>query len=191
MKFNLGRIPENPDFRPKEQGWAALREPGVAGLFAVAIPVGIVLFFLTVLMLFLAIGREATEFRLLLLVVSIFAFMPVHEAAHLLALPRAGFSPKTIVGFWPAAMGFYVYYDGVLTRRRYLLVSVSPYLWLCVLPVLVCVVFDIYHPVFTYLALANAAAAGADVSGFVLVVTQVPRKALVRNHGVRTWWKRA
>jgi hypothetical protein len=190
MRFNLGRIPENPDFHPEEQGWTALREPGVAGIFAIALPVGILLFLLAVLMLYLAIGREATDFRLVPLVASILLVMPVHEAAHLLALPHAGLSPEAVVGFWPAAVGFYVYYDGALTRRHYLLVSISPYLWLSVLPVVVCFVFEVYHPVVTYVVLANAAAAGADMAGFALVAAQVPRRALVRNQGVRTWWKR-
>ena len=78
--------------------------------------------------------RESVELFLLLpfLVIVIF-LIPVHELTHALFHPACGLSDKTIIGLWLSKGLFYAYYEGPMTRNRFLMVYAGPFVVLSLL----------------------------------------------------------
>src|SRR5262245_43081187 len=119
MRFHLGAISNSSSFVP-DAPWKALRQapaPWVENLLA--LPIGVFAAVLvTVLWIYLTPLRSIIPhislpaYPLLFVGVGV-----VHEGIHALTHPMAGFSPRTILGFW-AKLGFYAHYDGEMSRNR-------------------------------------------------------------------------
>jgi hypothetical protein len=117
--------------------------------------------------------------------------MALHELAHAWMHPQRGRSAATLFGFWPGKLMLFVHFDGELPRDRFLATLAAPLVLLTVLPWAVCAALRMApFPVITLTAL-NAVGACLDLFGFILVASQVDRRAVVRNQGYRTWWRRA
>jgi hypothetical protein len=123
--------------------------------------------------------------------------IPVHELLHAAFHPGAGLSSDTVIGLWPSRLLFYAAYEGPMARNRFLLVFMGPYLVLSLLPVVAIPLLRAIGagPVpllaLAFLAFIGAAVAAGDVVGAILVLTQVPADAVVRNQGWRTYWRPA
>ena len=83
---------------------------------------------------------------------------------------------------------FYAHYDGELSRDRFLLILAAPTLVLTILPLSVCVLFDWNAPAVAAFAVANGIGAAGDILGFGVLAAQIPRAAIVRNKGWRTYY---
>jgi hypothetical protein len=102
-----------------------------------------------------------------------------------------GATDKTLVGAWLSHALFYAYYEGELSRERFLVILAAPTLALTVLPLLVLAGASLDSPFLGGIALANAAGAAGDMVGMWIVLAQIPRGAIVRNNGWRTYWRSA
>jgi hypothetical protein len=188
MRFVTGPIPEAPDFHPSEEGWNAIREPSPVWIQVLAIPV----MALTGVALFAVIryGTPTASKDVFARIGPMFLLMiPVHELIHALANPRFGFTPRTAVGVWPSHLLFYAHYDGELPRGRFLAILVAPTVVLTVFPLLVCIAFRFDAPGVAALAVANGLGAAGDLLGVGFVLAQIPRGAVIRNQGWRSYWK--
>jgi hypothetical protein len=94
-----------------------------------------------------------------------------------------------MIGVWPARLLFYAYYDGVMSRNRFLLTFALPFLVLSLLPIPLIALTRWPSLELLFLSLINGAAASGDIIGIFLVAFQIPRGALIRNKGWRTFWK--
>ena len=188
MKFLLGGIPENADFHPEQGGWQRLREPGPVVMQILGLPIGLGV----VIVLGLAVAWlgmldfEHVHPAVMLLV--LVGMIPLHECVHLLAHPRMGRSPHSIVGFWPATLLFFAHYDHQLSRNRFVLILAAPFLVVSVMPLFVCGLAGWRWGWVALLSMWNGLCAYGDLFGVLLVIWQVPRRALVRNRGYWTWW---
>jgi hypothetical protein len=124
-----------------------------------------------------------------LLLLFLVGLIPVHELLHALCFPGGLKSPQTLIGVWPARLLFYAHYEGSMPRNRFLLTFVMPFLVLSLLPVVLVGLFQWPSLDLLFLSLVNGAAASGDIIGIFLVTFQVPRSAIVRNKGWRTYWK--
>jgi hypothetical protein len=61
-------------------------------------------------------------------------YIPLHESLHLLGQPGWGRSSRSVVALWPAKLRFGVYYEGCISRRRWLAMRLAPLVMLSVLP---------------------------------------------------------
>jgi hypothetical protein len=85
-------------------------------------------------------------------------------------------------------MVFYAHYTGQLSRNRFLAILLMPVLGLSVVPLLASMLTGHTSITVAFASCLNVLAGGADILGFCLVLFQVPRAAIVRNNGWRTYW---
>jgi hypothetical protein len=112
-----------------------------------------------------------------------------HELLHAASLPGFGLTPATTVGFWPRTLTPYVAYNGELSRTRFALVGLMPFLVISVLALLVGGLLGWMPFWVVALSTLNALLSSGDLIGATLLIAQTPRLAIVRNQGLETWWR--
>jgi hypothetical protein len=190
MKFRFGCVPENPEFDPEADCWRPLKEPTAGWAQFLALPVGIGTALLLVLLWHTITPFRPFEFPTPLTLLLIFAAsIPIHELIHFFTFPKPGRDSHAMLGFWPAKLAFYAHYEGELSRNRFVMVLVNPFLVLSLLPLLFCAVFRCFVPVLMLLSLVNTLSSSVDLLGCQFVLWQVPASATVRNRGWKTYYK--
>ena len=123
--------------------------------------------------------------------------VPVHEFLHLICHPRWGLSKYSIVLVWLRKFQFGVYYDGFMTRTRWLVMRLLPFIGLTILPALFLSTDWVYRIRFlwevfiTLTILVNSLGAGSDIVASVIVARQVPADGEVGIWNGRAYWRRA
>lgn len=200
MRFQLGKVPET-DFKPDES-WTPLREPGPFVMQLCALPIGIATTF--------AVGRgwwailygmppmRLSAYAVVLtpfaLIASLVVLILVHEMIHALFHPQNGRTDDSVVGFWPRRLLFYAHFCAALPRDRFMAILIAPFMILSLLPL---VVFACFAPVLgtpaasaaAWFSTWNALSSCGDLFGISILLWQVPRGAITRNQGWRTFWK--
>jgi hypothetical protein len=195
VRFRLGAVPSDPQFRPEVTGWRFIREPGPVAIQLIALPVAGALLLVGGLLAVVA-PDTALAGDLLVALVLLALVAPLHELGHALLTPHFGTTPHTLIGFWPARLLFYAYHDAPLSRGRHVLVCVAPFFLLSVLPIGLLALGGAVargaaelRSALAFLAFVNAAASAGDAVGATLMLVQVPSSAEVRFNGWRTYWR--
>ncbi len=189
MKFKLGPLPENEDFHPSATGWCRLREPSPLLLHALAIPTAVGVMGLTFLCLRIFTPQDKLRIDMTLVWWAIPILIPVHELVHAITTPCCGLSDKTVVGFWPRKLLPYAIYTDALNRSRIIWLIVMPFLTLTVLPAIGMCMFGLGWPLLYHFILVNAGFSSGDILQVPIFCFQVPRHALVRNKGYKSYWR--
>ncbi len=193
MKFILGKMPENPDFNPENEGWTPLREPGPIRVQLLSLPLVVFIAILMQLGFWFA-GIDVSPLSKLrnipIALVLILGIIPVHEVLHLLCFPNLGLNKETFIGFWPKMFVPYVYYDDALPRNRFILISACPFIIISIIPLLGSMFTHDLHPLIVAVSYLNGLFCGVDLMGVCLLIRQVPSDAQVRNVGYRGYWKK-
>jgi hypothetical protein len=200
MRFHFGPPPADPEFQPEVNGWTPLREPKPLLLNVMAVPISI----LAVVVLAVAWNRAPTisvnlessifgRFAPLVYVVAVLfvgflGLVFVHELIHALGCPQFGFSRHTVLGVWPSRLLFYTGHTGGMSRNRWLIIYLLPFLVLSVLPLLVCRTFDLDSPLLHIVSVVHGLFSGGDIVLVLLILLQVPGAATMQNQGWSTWW---
>ncbi|WP_342462918.1 DUF3267 domain-containing protein [Ureibacillus sp. FSL K6-8385] len=111
----------------------------------------------------------------------------LHELLHLIFIPNFIQSKKTYVGI--NGFGAFVTTEEEITKRRFILVTVTPYLIISVLFPLLLGKFGLLTPAFKFFILLNAAASSIDLLTLFLIIFQVPTYVVLVNNRTRTYWK--
>lgn len=113
-----------------------------------------------------------------------------HEAIHLLGFPNLGMSAETVVGVWPEAGSPYVQHLSPMSRNRFLIVSILPFLVLSILPL--ALAFNGAGPInlLSWLSVLNCVGAGSDLLIFHKVIRAVPTKAHVIEAEAALYWQK-
>jgi Putative zincin peptidase len=220
MRFHFGVPPEDETFDPQAEGWLPIREPVPRVLMLIAIPVAIGLFLLWGVLCFLVfpveqfvpeiipISEKVIQIQIpivaSILETSIWPFLtililfiPIHELIHALCFPDRGLSSRTFIGVWPSRGFFYAHYEGSMPRNRFLLVLAAPFIALSLMPITLIagLRFLGWLPEImlslAWLSLVNSLGAAGDLIGVWRVSSRIPRAAMVRNKGWKTYWKSA
>lgn len=201
MRF-INKIPtENNDRKEQlmREGWQSLKEPKQMGaVIGAALPLSILLFFVCGAWLYFLFPdfRAALNFskivfrielKLLLYIAGIYGYILLHEIIHLLMIPKALQSEKTFFGL-NGFFGF-VYSEEVLTKARFLIVSIMPLLLLSFVMPIIFRVLNIYSGYWMMLFMVNAAGACVDIFNILLVGWQVPSGGSVVGNGMATYYK--
>ena len=190
-----------------EDGWHRIHSPSPRPGFVLAGVIGLALPFASCVWLTVAGGLVArvrvggkgadasttngTVILLLLLII------PLHELLHAIWHPRFGLSPQTVVAIWPTKLRFGVYYDGCMTRRRWLAMRLAPFILLTLVPVGLLTLFRFVSAlaaldvILEALFLVNGIGSGGDVVAAIWVLRQVPAGAQVCFHGGKAYWQAA
>ena len=190
MRFQLGAIPNSPDFVP-DGSWRPLRQapaPMIENLLA--LPIGLVAAGIVVALWFLVTPlRDITPaLSLPAYLLLIAGFVVVHEFIHALVHPMAGLSPRSIMGFW-AALGFYAHYDGEMSRNRLVACLLMPLLLISIVPLLVSAVTQVTSGWVAFVSALNALGACVDILLAGSLLFQVPATAIVRFKSWRIYWR--
>lgn len=124
-------------------------------------------------------------------------FVPLHELLHLLGQPGWGLSSRSVLAVWPAKLRFGVYYEGCMSRRRWLAMRLMPLVVLSVLPACVVALLQTqaWRPELEIglqvMMVVNALGSGADVVAGLLVISQVPPTAQLCFQAGRAYWRPA
>ncbi len=191
MRLHFGAIPSSPDFTP-DASWKPLRAPSLWMGKLVFFPIGIVAA-AVVAVLWLAITPLQVQdvistLSLSGLVVSFAGMVVVHELLHVVVHPMSGRSPHSIVGFGPS-IGFYGHYGGEMTRNRFVVILLAPLVVISFVPLLVAAVARVASGWGAFISAFNALCACADILDAGLVLFQIPATAIVRQQGLRTYWR--
>jgi len=118
-----------------------------------------------------------------------------HEFLHLLFHPRWGVSSQSLLLVWPRRLQLGVYYEGFMTRTRWLVMRLSPLVGLTACPTLLLLVAHPFNMSFFWqqfivlVVLVNSLGAGGDLVASLIVGRQVPRGGEVGNWNGRAYWK--
>ena len=197
MKFHLGSLPEYDNFEPSDQ-WRAFEdnETSIWQWQIKALPVA-VLNIVIILAVWAAITPVWEVFKgisfplpIVEALSCLFGVLLMHELIHGAIHPGAGFSSRTIVGFWPSRMLLYVTYSGEMNRNRYLAVLAAPLLVICLVPILVSVVLQVQSFWLVYITILNALLASGDILA-IHAIRKLPAGAVIRNKGCHAYWRLA
>jgi hypothetical protein len=126
-------------------------------------------------------------------ILALLTFVPVHELVHALLHPGWGLSPRTVIIIWPVGLRFGVYYEGCMTRKRWLVMRMAPLVCLSVIPVGFLTMFKYVAASFALeiflqvLMLVNGIGSGGDVLAAIWVLLRVPTKAQMCFRGGRAY----
>ncbi|MGI8316259.1 DUF3267 domain-containing protein [Halobacillus mangrovi] len=120
-------------------------------------------------------------------VLLIFFTIVVHELLHLVCVPHFLTSKKTYIGF--TFFGGYVCTEEQLSKARFVIISLCPFLALSVLLPLGLGMMGWLTPTLKILIIFNAISSCVDILSVLLVLTQVPNNSVIKNNGTKTFWK--
>ena len=205
MRFRLGNLPETEECQPEPAGWRRLHGPNARSAYLVAGMMGLALLCtlcvgLAMVSLLTSRGlpsepRESVATPWGILIAVLLLYIPVHEILHIAWHPRFGLSDRTQVLVWPAKMRFGAYYEGCMSRGRWLAMRSSPFIVLSLIPaatLALCSKTSLDFAVETCLLLlmiVNAVGSGGDAIAIAWVLSQTPRRADLCFQGGRAYWR--
>ena len=195
MKFRYGSLPEASQFSPAAEGWRATRNlhPGRQQMLAIPVAVVLLLLIWFTLILLSPLGLYPPNLWIAGLIVVFVT--SAHELIHALFSPGLGQTDRTIIGIWSARLMLYSFYDGPVSRNRYLGIIIGPFFILTVLPLVLVALLSPLHvdrqiiAGLGFLAFMNGGISCSDFVTLAWMLFQVPPSATVRTHGWRIFWK--
>jgi len=199
MRFHYGAVTESSDFHPEAEGWRGIREPGPIALQVLAFPVMVGLLMIWGLFILLFVWPKPFSIQIPTAADTMtncfgglglfILIIPLHELLHTLFHPGWGLTSNTIIGLWLSKGLFYAHYEGSMSRNRFLLVFLTPYVVLGVLPTIWMGLFPELMQSLLFFSLWGSVLACGDLVGLGIILFQIPNSAIVRNKGWKTYWK--
>ena len=183
-----------------QMGWKKLKEPkslGVAILLSLPFTFllsGVVLWLAYLLkpQLFGFITSSSLkiaftiDFKAVLLVIAMFAYMLLHELIHGVAIPNFAKSEKTVWGL-NGLFGF-VSSTEPIKKGRFILISLMPFLVLSIAALPLLHFLGLLNWYTLLLCLINAAGSCVDFLNIFIIAIQVPKGRFIVNNGFETFY---
>lgn len=187
-KFHIGRPPDDQAF--VNAGWKSIRTLDHGHLFwslciGISIGVGTALIWRNYYGESLPFGSPSwmeISLSLIILIVG-------HEAIHLLGFPQFGLNSNTLVGIWLEAGSPYVQHTMPMSRNRFLIVLLLPFLFLSVLPF--ALAYNDIGPInqLSWISVLNCVGAGSDIFISAQILRTVSSRAKVLESGNSLYWQ--
>ena len=198
MRFKFDGFPTSPDFTPDEQ-WHCLDfpPPHVAQIKFVpeAAAVSVALYVAWQSLTPVSVVDGPAELVLQLAIATVFLFacvLPIHELLHAAAHPPKLRWRGTVLGFSWRQGAAYAYYDSDLSRRRYLVVLLLPFIGISVVPILVYALSGTVAPLWLVLACTlNGVGSSVDIVQAFVLWRRIPAATVVREKGTAIYWRSA
>jgi len=185
--------------RLQAAGWKKIREPASIGAaIACSIPFALLLGGVCLLLIyslnpalfdFLHDGSLSITIPLnlktILYVLSIFVLMLLHEFLHAVFIPNFVKSQNTFWGI-NGLFGF-VFTTELIKKRRFILISVMPFVLLSVVLPAALRLFSVFGPYAAFLCFINAVGSCVDFLNACLIAFQVPRGHVIVSNGFETY----
>lgn len=193
MKFAIGEPQRDPSFSEWESGWKKVWLPrSRLASSLLGLPLSILAWLLLSTLWVRPITLEVTWTSLILIPVvgSLIwiGFVPVSGVLQALAMGH--FTEAKIL--WSKKRGvFFIEFDGVrdVPRERLIVSVIAPFAVCCVVPVLGIWLLDSEPNKLILLPFTLTLFSADDLLAAALLLSQVPRRAVVRNHGEALYWR--
>lgn len=206
MKFHIGNLAENEKQGVPELGeWQRIHSPSSRRSYLLVGGVGVALLTLLLAVLIFAavvaagwggvdtaVSTDATPWGAVIL--ALLLFIPLHEFLHMIWYPQFGFSSQTVVVIWPKKLRFGIYFSGCISRRRWLLMRLTPLVVLSIIPTILLILFNFVWIPYAFsiflqvMLLLNTIGSGGDVAAVYLVMRQVPPQAQLCFYDGKAYW---
>jgi len=186
MKFILNKFPEDKSFDPNEE-WTPLKES--ANLWMVQLQ-ALPFMAINILLVLIPLWQMGLSFKLnvYLFPLSFILFAPFHELIHALFFPERLSSNNVYFGFTTKGFAPFAAYTGEMKRNTFILSLLAPFVIISLLGYAYLILFG-DNNLIKHIIVINALGACADCLGIYLIGTQVPNNAIVRNKGIKTFWR--
>jgi hypothetical protein len=205
MRIITHDIPPAPPPQSETRDLRPIRSPGGAFGMLIAQLTGLVLLICPTLFLCMAASQIAlppSESHTISLetapwvsvVLALLIYIPLHEGVHMLFQPGMGRSPNSVLLFMPAKLRIGVYYEGSMSRRRWLMMRLAPFVLLTLVPISFLALIQnlpfisFARTMMEVITIVNGVGSGADVAASVLVFFQVPASATMVFQAGRAYW---
>ncbi len=202
MRFMLNPTPPAGITQPLPEGWSLIRQPKPRRALTAAIAAGLglpvipfMLMGLESWLLPIADTRPYATIPVWIFVPVVLVSVVVHELLHLLGHPGGGRSLNSQVLVWPRKLQIGVFYDGFMSRSRWLVMRLVPLFGLTVLPALLLLaaypflIDFVWQQFIVMVILLNSLGAGGDLVAALIVARQVPRGGEVGIWQGRACWR--
>lgn len=190
MRFCLGPIPTTHDFSPTEEGWHLIQTPNLLKLQFLATPFIILSFVCITGLVWIFLPIQIDQFSLIDFMLTFVLLIPIRIIIFMLFHPHQGRSSKSIVGFtFNQLMLVYIYYSGALPRGRAVLIFLSPFLILSIVPLSIASIFGIGWIGLAYVIVLGGLMGSYDLFIALIILHNVPCQAIIRCQGLETYWK--
>lgn len=112
-----------------------------------------------------------------------------HEAVHLLAMPGAGLDRHSAAGLWLEGGSPFAQHLQPMSRARFILVTICPFLALSVAPLLLHALGSPMNNLIAWTSVLNGVGSGADLLACALLLRKTPRQALVLESAQALHWR--
>lgn len=192
MKFHVGSIQEKSI---EGDNWIVVRKPTIKKWQFLVAPIGLFNLFLFIVLwriftpaidVFESVSFPVTPIIFLL---SLIGLLVIHEFVHTLFHPQMGFSKKSFIGFWPSKMLLYSIYNGKVSRKKFIIILLMPFIIISFIPLLLAIFKDYFNIFLAYITIANAFVSAGDISEIIIVLKQVPSNSIIVRSGWDYYWK--
>lgn len=182
-----------------KEGWKPLNEPkSLMSATLLSLPFMVINALLSIGIIYLFSSFSKQKFSFITgdsititidigVIIAILLVFIIHEFFHLIFIPNFLKSNDTVIGL--TLFGAFVHTEQKITKVRFMFISVAPFLFLSILFPLILSISGILTGKLLVFILLNSLGASLDILGLILVFIQVPKNALIRNNGTRTYWK--
>jgi hypothetical protein len=205
VRIHFGTLPAGQSEPAAEDGLTRIHSPGsrlgylLAGLVGLALPMVLIVWLIAVSLLSAPVGAgdvgAETPVPWGAVILALVLVIPLHELVHAVLHPGFGLSPQTVMVIWPTKLRFGVYYEGCMTRGRWLAMRLAPLVCLSVVPVMLLTLFEVVPASFALetflqvLMLVSGIGSGGDVIAVIWVLFQVPARADICFCSGRAYWR--
>ncbi|HSR46625.1 MAG TPA: DUF3267 domain-containing protein [Anaerolineales bacterium] len=203
MRLRIGELQQPSGPEPDPALWVRIESPSSFASHAAAWALGLAaLSAALVLVIGVSLARiptqgtdasaESASWGVVVAVVVL--SIPAHEIIHAIFYPGGLFSPAITFLIWPKRLRFGVYYEGPVSRRRWLLARLAPFIILAVVPAaLLAFASDSQDPSLnaglSLLLLVNSLGSGGDLLSAAWVNLKLRRSPTVGFFSGRAYTK--
>ena len=204
MRLQIGDIPCPTASSPEADGWTRVTGPSgpsvqlIAWFIGIATLTGLLALIVTTSLAVPLPSRqpdvqEPTPW--VAVVLTLVLAVPVHELMHAIFHPDGGLSSATIFVIWPRKLRFGVYFEGYMSRRRWLIMRLAPLIILSIVPTGLLAATAglprsfIVETVLSLFLLVNALGSGGDVLAAAWVISNIPRESTMAFLGGKAYWR--
>jgi hypothetical protein len=202
LKYAKKIPPADPELRGSllDEGWEKIKEaPNLFFAFLLSIPFMIINASISYLILFLVNPSYTQMVNDFLFsgswsftirfdyVIYVYLFIISHEIIHLLFIPNFYRSEKTYFGIKP--WGGFVFTTEKLSKGRFLLVTVAPFVIISILIPIILGLADLLSGFLVFLIFLNAFSSSVDMLNAALIAIQVPNGSMIVNNGFETYYR--
>lgn len=183
-----------------KDGWKRLKEPkNLAISILISMPIAIINAFISYIVIIQfynpiakVIASRSFDFTINILdvvcfVLAMIMIVIVHELLHIIFIPNFAKSDKTYFGI--ALFGGFTYTSEKISKNRFIVISVMPFVIISVILPIILGVFNGLNGFIMFLIILNAASSYVDIFNLFIILFQVPKKSFIINNGFETYFK--